>query len=573
MAADGYSLTLEERLAKSLPEGCRFTLHHLSTPPTACPALYAAPPNEEPEETYCESHFLSVSIDSEGSQLQAFAIEVLIYTTEYLTTLFVSKADSTGYLHLLKLPRGIPSPLKIISTTFLQYLIEGRARSDRRLVLSLFARAQNQYLFPGSIENNHKHVLDDRGLIKWWCKVVDPILGTYENDSNGIRRNDLDLKSNGFLRVPGCDTYETQGFLPRDDCGRMTEKHRWLTKDPLRELGRSPDLPERCLIPRFPDDPKARFVETLDDEIPDEDSQTSLSQTPVSPSRKQNNGRWRSVKSLEQFWEMMQFRQECSSGRLVGFLWAKFQPASLCGERKTINDEERLRKPSLTALPTPLRSQHGECSLIPCQSPLRSSPAPELLPSTPQKLISLEQTPTPTPVKWKKSTAMRDLPEQTKHYYWPKFSRGEVILAQKDYQRAGSLLLRLDYAFEMVARDSTGTWINDVAEKAGLKTWGRHVVGKKATSARRDPITDASPAMLNAGLIRKKKRPADDMNGRVVEAGSESKEPGINTLSAGLVRKKAKVVSHIGPAPTEDYQMERPSLTADGHVRQARINI
>lgn len=573
MAADGYSLTLEERLAKSLPEGCRFTIHHLSTPPTACPALYAAPPNEEPEETYCESHFLSVSIDSEGSQLQAFAIEVLIYTTEYLTTLFVSKADSTGYLHLLKLPRGTPSPLKIISTTFLQYLIEDRARSDRRLVLSLFARAQNQYLFPGSIENNHKHVLDDRGLIKWWCKVVDPILGIYESDSNGIRRNDLDVKSNGFLRVPGCDTYETQGFLPRDECGRVAEKYRWLMKDPLRELGRSPGLPERCLIPRYPDDPKARFVETLDDEIADEDSQPSLSQTPLSPLRKQNNGRWRSVKSLEQFWEMMQFRQECSSGRLVGFLWATFQPASLCGERRTINDEERLRNPSPIALPTPLHSQHGECSLIPPQSPLRSSPAPELPPSTPQRPISLEQTPTPTPVKRKKTTAMSDLPEQMKHYYWPKSSRGEVILAQKDYQRAGSLLLRLDYAFEIVARDSTGKWINDVAEKAGLKTWGRHVVGKKATSARRDPITDASPAMLNAGLIRKKKRPADDMNGGVVEPWSESKEPGINTLSAGLVRKKAKVVSHIGPAPTEDYQMERPSLTADGHVRQGRINI
>lgn len=547
MAANGTDLALEERLAKSLPEGCRFTIHHLSTPPTSCPAIYAAPPHEGPEESYCESHFLSVSIDSDGSQLQVFAVEVLIYTTEYLTTLFVSKADSTGYLYLLKLPQGTPSPLKIISTTFLKYLIEDRQRSDRRLVLSLFARAQNQYLFPGSIENSYKHVLDDRGLIKWWCKVVDPILETYENDSNvledkrkGITRNELDFKSHGFLRVPGCDTYETQSFLPRDEWGRIAEKHRWLTKDPLRELGRSPGLPERCLIPRFPDDPKARFVETLDDEIPDEDSQPPLSQTPASPSKKQNSGRWRSVKSLDQFWEMMQFRQECSSGRLVGFLWATFQPATLCDEKKTIDYEERLQDPTQSALPTPLNSQHGECSLLPPQSPLRSSPVPELPPSTPQKASTLEQTPTPTPVKRKQATAMRDLPEQTKHYYWPKSSRGEVILRQKDYQRAGSMLLRLDYANKTVAIDSTGKWISDVAERAGLKTWGRHVVGKKTTSAKRDPITDAKPAMLNAGLMRKKKRPAEDMNGGAVEAGSESKESSINTLSAGPVRKKAK---------------------------------
>lgn len=558
MDANGCRLTFEERLATSLPEGCRFTIHHLSTPPTACPAIYAAPPDEEPEQTYCESHFLSVSIDSDGSQLHTFAIEVLIYTTEYLSTLFVSKADSTGYLYLLKLPQGTPSPLKTISTTFLQHLIDHRERSDRRLVLSLFARAQNQYLFLNSIENSHKHVLDDRGLIKWWCKVLNPILGSHENDSNaleekpkGIMRDELDFKSNGFLRVPGCDTYETQSFLPRDEWGRIAEKHRWLTTDPLRELGRSPGLPERCLIPRFPDDPKARFVEMLDDEIPDEDSQLSLSQTPASPSKKQNNGRWRSVKSLEQFWEMMQFRQECSSGRLVGFLWATFQPATLSGEKKTI-DEERLQNPSQSALPTPLDSQDGEYPLLPPQSPLRSSPAPELPPSTPQKPFSLEQTPTPTPVKQRQATAMQDLPEKTRCYYWPKSSRGEVILRQKDYQRAGSLLLRLDYADENVATDSTGRWIRDVAERAGLKAWGRHVEGTKTTSAKRDPITDAKPAMLSAGLIRRRKRSAEDMNGGAVQPGSESKEPGINTLSAGLVRKKAKVASHIDPVPTED---------------------
>lgn len=129
-----------------------------------------------------------------------------------------------------------------------------------------------------------------------------------------------------------------------------------------------------------------------------------------------------------------------------------------------------------------------------------------------------------------------------------------MVLRQKDYQRAGSLLLRLDYANRDVATDSTAKWISDVAERAGLKAWGRHIVGEKTTSAKRDPITDAKPAMLNAGLIRKKKRPAEDMNGGAVETGIESEELGVNTLSAGLVRKKAKVASHIGPVPTEAIQ-------------------
>ena len=558
MAVSGHGITLEDRLARELPESCRFVVHHLSTPPTACPAIYAAPPNEEQEETYCESHFLSISVDSDRSHVQVFAIEVLIYTTEYLTTLFVSKADSTGYLYLLKLPPGTQSPLKILSTTFLQYLKEDRERSDRRLVLSLFARAQNQYLFPGSIENDHKHVLDDRGLIKWWCKVLDPILAENEIHGNALDKekdmqDGMKSKSHGFLKVPGCDSYETRTFLPREELGRIAEQRRWFTKDPLLELGRSPGLPERCLIPRFPDDPKARFVETLDDEIPDEDSQpSSLSHILASPSKKRNNGRWRSVKSLEQFWEMMQFRQECSSGRLVGFLWATFQPAELCSQRKVI-DAQSLNGLSKSTFPT-LDSLPEESSLPPPLSLSPSSPTPTVSSSTLQKPVSLEQSPTPTPVERKEATSIQDPPEQTRSYYWPKTSRGEVVLRQKDYQRVGSLLLRLDYADRNIAIDSSSKWISDVAQRAGLKTWGRNVAGTKTTSSTRDSITDAKPAMLNAGLIKKKKRQAEDMDREVARAGPDHEDPGINTLSAGLVRKKAKVAGCVGVVTTEVIQ-------------------
>ena len=70
-----------------------------------------------------------------------------------------------------------------------------------------------------------------------------------------------------------------------------------------------PDVPVRCLIPRLPDDPKTRFVIDLDNEVIDSDSQEVVS------------NQWKSVKALDQFWDMMAFRQECSAGRLVGFLW------------------------------------------------------------------------------------------------------------------------------------------------------------------------------------------------------------------------------------------------------------
>ena len=531
--------TLEERLATTLPTECRFNIHHLSTPPTQSPAIFAAPPGEKPDYTYCESHFLSVSIISEDVQTQVFAIEVLIYTTEYLTTLFVSKADSTGYLHLLNLPKGTPSPLRTISTVFLTYLIEERRRSDRRLILSLFARAQNQYLFPGSIENSHKHVLDDRDLIKWWCKVVDPLLGAYQNDSgvladkkDGITRDEPETKCHGFLRVPGCDIYETRGFLPRDNFGRV-DVERWSTTDPLLELRKSPSLPERCLIPRFPDDPKARFVEELDDELPDE-VPPSQSQTQDDASKKQKTGRWRSVTSLEQFWEMMSFRQECSSGRLVGFLWATFQPAKMVGSNKPVDMEERSRNPARDALPTPLDSQHLELSRLPPQSPLHSDPAPEapLITKTPP-ISPSKRSPAPA------ASGELALPEETKYYYWPRSSRGEVILSSKEYERFGKLLLRLDYADEKSAADSTRKWIDEVAERSRVKSWGRVVVGS--------PV--AMDVMNGTNGTNPKKRAADG-DGNVIVTQSN----GIKTLSAGLVRKKAKVASHVGTVSTQEAQ-------------------
>ncbi|GJC93019.1 H3 K56 histone acetylation protein KAT11 [Colletotrichum higginsianum] len=89
-------------------------------------------------------------------------------------------------------------------------------------------------------------------------------------------------------------------------------------------------VPARCLIPRFPDDPKSRFRDELDEE-------TGKSK------QLKTTGQWKSVKSLDTFWEMMAYRQECSSGRLTGFIWVVFD-----------TQEEQARPDSAsTALPTP----------------------------------------------------------------------------------------------------------------------------------------------------------------------------------------------------------------------------
>ncbi|KAL6722239.1 hypothetical protein ACLMJK_001346 [Lecanora helva] len=567
-----HSSSLYHRLTEVLPAGCRITIHHLSTPPTRSRPLYAAPPGELAEETYCENHFLSVSIESNGSLVQIYGIEVLIYTTEFLTTLFVSKADSTGYLYLLNLPFGTRSPLKNISTTFLQYLVEKRKRWDRRLVLSLFARAQNQYLFPGSIDNVHKHVLDDRGLIKWWCQVVDPLLGSHKdnertvvNRSSDVAKEGREVQSRGFLRVPGCDKYETKTFLPKVERSRTQNQHRWQNSDPLIELGKAPDLPERCLIPRFPDDPKARFVEQLDEELPDESAQSSKPETQDSRvfMNQHHAGRWRSVRSMEQFWDLMSYRQECSSGRLVGFLWATFQPTSFKGPNEVEQNIKRLYEPLQVSLPTPEVSQEQEISVpLPPQSPLRSSPVPEL-PATPSNhnVAPAQQTPDPTPQKAKRA-AIDSQPEETKHYYWPRSSRGEVVLRHKDYQRTNNLLLKLDYENQEVSMESTKRWISDVAQRAGLKSWGREILGSlPIASSREKEEREETSLTLNASLVRKKKRPIHDIVDHTGKIGPETGGPQVNMLGTGLIRKKAKVTEASSLPPAESLLAKRNAVS------------
>ncbi|MCJ1246779.1 hypothetical protein MMC30_003988 [Trapelia coarctata] len=546
--------TLIQRLANELSLGLRFTIHYVSSPATSCEALFHPPPEKTPEETSCESHFLSASIDVNETKVQAFALEALVYTTATLTTIFVSKADSTGYLHLLNLPRGTGSPIKTVISTFLGLLVEKRKRNGIRLVLSLFARAQDQYLFPGSIENSKKHVLDDRGLIRWWCQILETVLLAYpaaEISSKEVDKLPLDkgaFSACGYLRAPGCDVYETRAFFPPSAESRPSKIPRWLPSDPLRALGKGPNVPERCLIPRFPDDPKARFVTDLDDELPVQGSQVE-----DSPSKPRQPGKWRSVRSLEEFWEMMAFRQECAAGRLVGFIWGMFTPAMLVGRPHSVledfdEEDNEATEPENTEdgpLPTPLHSQIGGEALIPPQSPIRTSspirdlPLSPLLSSQPQPRDSQRHDPASPLLESSKIDSGPAVTHETALNATEK--RLAVTLPQPSYTRIISLLEQLDYASLPVAADSTQEWIAAVAKEAGVDKWGIEITGIKAIlppAALANGTKDAAMSILGPSLVRRKKRngeePVERVNG--VSAAGE-----VKILGAGLVRKKPKL--------------------------------
>jgi regulator of Ty1 transposition protein 109 len=549
MAPDG---DLADLLAKVLPTGAELTVRHVSSTPAPSAALFAAAPGQDPESTFCENHFLSVSINSsehDGAEIIVFGMEVLVYNTAHLTTVFVSKADSTGFLHLLKLPQKV-SVLRLVSNTFLSYLARSHQRPGVRLVVSLFARAQDQYLFPGSIENAEKHVLDDRGLIKWWCRAVDPILR--DNESESVSK-DLTTRptveaakasATAYLIVPGCDRFETRNFFPPSAKSDPQDRPRWLASYPLQQMCRDPSASPRCLVPRLPDDPKTRFLIDLDDELPE----------PVEGKNSPSTGQWKSVKSLDQFWEMMSFRQECSAGRLVGFLWLIINPPGLMNSTTMASQTGNIS----SAIPAPYVGKGSETSCSDDQSQQNASKSKTEDSATEARADVQPGEPTEPQSKPASSlehplvVSLAELQSaNTVPFSWPEAGRGDVVLSEADYKKMMDGVLDHFYdADEIVA--STKSYIDQVATLADQLTWGKRVTGIRNPQ---DTINQdvATNNLLGSGLIRKRKKPAieegkKDANEAIIaqpsgsgDSESTTSQPtAVNVLSAGLVRKKKK---------------------------------
>ncbi|KAK4130361.1 hypothetical protein BT67DRAFT_221105 [Trichocladium antarcticum] len=513
--------SLRARLAEILPQGHKFGIHHVSTPPTRSEPLCAAPPGQRQDRTYKESHFLAISIHHQdstspslkraspgadhckdagaGRRVLVFALEVFIFTTAHQTTLFVSKADSTGCLHLLDLPEGSPSLIRQVCATFLAYLLDHRRRKNAQSVVNLFARAQAQYLFPGSVRNKGKHVLNDWGLVRWWCKALNPLMeGLSREIWGGVK---------GYLVVPGLEETETRSFIPRTAASMAN----WAVGHPLERISRHTrdldSVPPRCFIPGYPDDPKTRFRDELDEEV---------------SKQKQGIGAWKSVKTLGQFWEMMAFRQECSSGRLTGFIWLVFDP-----ETSEPSSADRTTAHACFD-PRPRPPQRSSSAATP--PPQRSRAAKK---KAKKKLTGRIGTRAPR-VKTHARNYVADRPTATAYYHWPLEGRGDRIVDQSEYKRIVELLLHLDFSTLDKATGSSRRWIGEVGRDTGLED---EVIGGAAVIQAPGVKGTASVGGHNitnlTGLVRRK-NPSQPLGG-----GSSTKSQ-VNVLGADLVRKKKK---------------------------------
>ncbi|RAL61716.1 hypothetical protein DID88_002784 [Monilinia fructigena] len=358
----------------------------------------------------------------------------------------------------------------------------------------------------------------------------------------------------GFLIVPGQDNYETRSYLPAR-ARVQTAKSSWTIGHPLRQISRhTDDVPPRCLVPHYPDDPKARFLEELDDEI--------------GRGKDDASGQWKSVKTIDQFWEMMAYRQECSAGRLVGFIWIVFTPrvqqyhgeVVLGSSQSTTSasDNQELKSSPLsvadttTAISTP--SSSSTSSFQSQQSPSDSSDVLPCIEASTQSSRSSAQRkkkklsgaiiPRQPRIKTVNKNYLLERPETTAYYSWKPEGRGQVIVDEADYHRINELLLRLDFADLELASSSSKRWINEVRSGAGSMSdaWGQLVTGTMVTE-----ITNKSNgvgvATLNTGLVRKKRKSSTEEPQEPTLAASTV--PQVNVLGAGMVRKKNKELTWL----------------------------
>ncbi|TGJ79375.1 hypothetical protein E0Z10_g9395 [Xylaria hypoxylon] len=562
---------LTKALAHALPKDFHCTAWHLSTTPAIAEALCYPPAlnsttekrPSKPLKTYCEKHFLAVSITdpAKAKDVLVLGLEIYVYTTTFSTAIFVAKADSTGYLHLESTPQRF-SPIRAITAAFVDFLIEHRTRPSKQLIINLFARAQSQYLFPGSVKNIKKHILDDRGLIKWWCRVLNPLLEDHAQD-NPARNWD---RVHGYLVIPGLDDYETRAFVPRTENATAN----WSLGHPLelispytKDSASYGNVPPRCLIPTYPDDPKARLVEELEES--------------TSEKAKLLSG-WKTPKTLDQFWELMAFRQECSSGRMTGFVWLVFEPRLASTSPRNRHSNTTDANPA-AALPTPTSSfsgtpNHSDPPSTPKKSHKSSIASLETPTSSPSKLI-----PASTKLLQRKRRAKRVLkgpifPRQprvkthrakypdrieTPYYYWPETGRGQVVLDDNGYKRAVELLLHLEFKSLEQAIASTSRWAGEV--NMG-DDWALPVVGEKVTLDQ--SASNASPKTVNnlAGSIQRKRKSEDEPSGKNT----------VNMLGGGLVRKKVKVDGNEGSADVQTHNKTDPepkvNVLGSGLVRK-----
>lgn len=334
---------LLQALAK-LPGSRQFHIHVLVSSPRKHSNLY---PFATPRPKTFLQHILVLVSEQptpDTPRVLVSAIEAFLYHVPSASTavLYVSKVDSTGQA-------TAPSPTPALVRALLTYYVDPTTRPlpVAHLWIHLFARAQNQYLFPNSADFPGKRPLTDVKLCAWWKRqlsIVAEDVAARVGQTSRIRL---------FYLLPGLGELEASHALDRVYAGASASAtsvpwsygHPYAQTDiplPCSPMGRGEKVAHiGHVIPWFDDDPKARFLDeiayttdaegvksperkrprskhTREGTEEDGESGPDKKEGPCSTKSEQTTRALKKV-TVEEFWERMLFRQECIAGAITGF--------------------------------------------------------------------------------------------------------------------------------------------------------------------------------------------------------------------------------------------------------------
>ncbi|KAF8133631.1 histone acetylation protein-domain-containing protein [Boletus edulis] len=313
-----------------LPGTRQFHLHVLVSSPRKHSNLYPfATPRPK---TFLQDILVLLSEQpTDSSRVFVSAIEASLYHVPSTSSavLYISKVDSTGQ-------GKPPSPTPSLVRALVTYYVDPTTRPlpVAHLWVHLFARAQNQYLFPNSSEFPGKRPLTDVALCAWWKRQLSAV-------ANDVVARHEAMRIRLFYVLPGLGELEAAHALDRVSTSASASATRsvpWSYGHPYGQtevplpIGRDEHIGD--VIPWFDDDPKARFL--------DEIAYTTDAEGVRSPERKrprtsrtaqrgdpdaegscipktEQTSRALGKVSIEEFWERMSFRQECIAGAVTGF--------------------------------------------------------------------------------------------------------------------------------------------------------------------------------------------------------------------------------------------------------------
>jgi len=315
----------------SLPGKRTLHLHVLVSVPRKYHKLYPYADKETAPKTYIQEILLLLSEDAaldksnnqeadESHKKTRFvsAIESFLFTIPSSSTslLYVSKVDSTGQ-------GQTPSPTQTLVKAFLSYFADPTNRQTDTLWVHLFARSQKQYLFPNSADHPSKRVLNDAQLCQWWKGTLSAVAQTQASPLPQC-----------YYLLPGFTELEALQLLRHNVTLSANKEHpNWQYGDPYSQqrgkfpfgILQSPSISD--VIPSFPDDPKSRFLDELfapsralrPKSPPRKRAKTSHGEDEEARDTVKTHNKSHPVASLDDYWEMMGFRQECVSNAVTGF--------------------------------------------------------------------------------------------------------------------------------------------------------------------------------------------------------------------------------------------------------------